>query len=100
MPSSLTVVYQELLDRARELEVPLPPPPAENPQPLCALEMLKRQTGYLVQGVEDMRENLARAETERRRLAESLLNAAFAYELVDDEIAAAFRSETPVPHAP
>jgi hypothetical protein len=96
MSNSLTVVYQELLDRARELEAPLPAPPSENPVPPCALEMVKRPTKNLVQGAEDMRTMLARAETVRRNLAESLRNAAFAYELVDDEIAAALRSETPV----
>lgn len=96
---TLTVIPDKLKQRADVLEVPLPRPPTENPTAPCTLDFVKNAISDLGYGADQMRDKLARAETEWKSLAESLRNAAFAYELIDDGSAAALRNETAGPEA-
>jgi hypothetical protein len=95
-PQTLSVEKEELLARAAELEAPLPEPPSENPQAPCGLGMVTTAAEQLRYSAEAMRERLGWGERERRRLAESLRNAAKAYEEVDEDAAHALNTGTSV----
>ncbi|MEE3067237.1 MAG: hypothetical protein VYA67_25440 [Actinomycetota bacterium] len=96
---TLTVIPDKLKQRADVLEVPLRRPPADNPQPACTLDFVRNAVADLAYGADQMRDKISRAETEWKSLAESLRNAAFAYEVIDEGSAAALGNETSAPQA-
>ncbi|OCB22703.1 hypothetical protein A5674_25330 [Mycobacterium malmoense] len=87
MTQTLNVEYDELMQRAAELEEPLPPPPAGDPQPTSALPIAIGAATQLAMSATTIREYLGYCEREYKRLAKSLRNAAKAYEEVDEEAA-------------
>jgi hypothetical protein len=87
---------EELLARADELEAPIPGLPSDPPQAPCALPMAIAAAEQLDWSAENMRRYLGVGERERRRLAESLRNAAKAYEEVDENVAEAINTGTSV----
>jgi len=103
-PQTVQVEKEELLARADELEAQIPSPPTENPQAPCALAMAIKASQDLGLSADNMRLYLGVGERERRRLAESLRNAAKAYEDTDKEAADAVDTEggsvSPVTPAP
>lgn len=88
-PQTLSVEYEELMARADELEVPIPGLPTENPQAPCVLPMVITAAAQLALSADNMRIYLETGEREWDALAESLRNAAKAYEEVDTGAAAA-----------
>ncbi|OBG61131.1 hypothetical protein [Mycobacterium sp. E3339] len=84
----LKVEYEELLQRADEIEAPLPPVPATNPPPPCALSFVNDAATQLALSADAMRLYLKTCEREWKALAKSLRNAAKAYEEVDEGAAA------------
>ncbi|OMC55798.1 hypothetical protein A5747_00265 [Mycobacterium sp. IS-836] len=96
MTQTLNVERDELLARAAELEVPLPQPPLDNPQPPCALSFVVNAAGQLGLSADALRRGLQRFERELRTLAQSLRNAAKAYEEVDEGAADAINAESSV----
>ncbi|WAC92551.1 PPE domain-containing protein [Mycobacterium sp. Aquia_213] len=95
-PGTFSVEVTELLARATELEAPIPGVPTEIPQPPCALAMVKNAAAQLVLSADNLRLFLMAGEQERKRLAESLRNAAKAYEGTDDHAKKAIETETSV----
>lgn len=93
-PQTLNVEYQELTARADELETPMPPPPTVNPQAPCMLPIAITAASQLVLSADNMALYLSAFDQERQDLAESLRNAAKAYEEVDENAAAAIDSES------
>lgn len=89
MTQSMSVEYQELMARADELEQPIPPVPPVNPPGPCLLDFVEGTASQLALSANSMRLYLADGETQWKKLAESLRNAAKAYETVDEESAAA-----------
>ncbi|MGF2943964.1 PPE domain-containing protein [Mycobacterium sp. Lab-001] len=87
----MQVEGQELLDRAEEVEAPIPylPSESDNPVPPCELPMAKKAAQTLARNADTMRLFLAMGTTRLQTLAESLRAAARAYEEVDLEAAAA-----------
>ncbi|ORX01525.1 hypothetical protein AWC29_23045 [Mycobacterium triplex] len=83
----LKVEYDELMARAAELEVPLPTPPQQNPQPPCAISFVVDSGTQLNYNASAIRESIKRAEAEYLVLAQSLRNAALAYEEADQAAA-------------
>lgn len=81
---TLNVEYQELMDRADELEFPLPAQPFECPQAPSALAHATGAAEQLWRSVTDMRNYMITGQREWAILAESLRNAAKAYEEVDE----------------
>lgn len=96
MAEMLKVEYEELIARAAELEVPLPTPPQQNPQPPCAISFTVDSGTQLDYSASAIRESIKRAEQEYLVLAESLRNAALAYEEADQAAADALTNETSV----
>jgi hypothetical protein len=94
MPSTLTlnVEKDELLARADELEAPLPGQPSENPSPPCALALARTVANQVTLSADNMRLYLDVGQRERQRLAQSLRNAAKAYEDVDEDAAQALNT--------
>ncbi len=92
MAKTLRVEQQELLSRAAELEAPLPAAPTENPRPPCALASAQNAARQLSFSADNMRDYLAAGDRERRRLAQSLRNAAKAYGRIDEANADALNS--------
>jgi hypothetical protein len=93
---TLNVEYEELMARAEELAAPIAGLPPENGQPPCALEMVVRAAQQLGLSADNMRAYLNAGERERGRLAQSLRNAAKAYEETDEGAAEALNNETSV----
>lgn len=89
MTSTVNVEKDELLARAAELEQAMPPVPPVVPVPVCALALAKDAATQLSVNVDTMRTYLKAWEREWKRLAQSLRNAAAAYEDTDDAAAEA-----------
>ncbi|WP_082954781.1 MULTISPECIES: hypothetical protein [unclassified Mycobacterium] len=83
-PQTLSVEYQELMARADEVEAAIPGQPADNAEAPCALAMVTAAVAQLALSADNMRLYLGVGVRERGRLAESLRNAAKAYEEVDE----------------
>lgn len=96
MTQALNVEYDELMARAAELEAPMPAPPPDNPRAPCALSFVVDAGTQIALSADQMRVYLAACEREWRRLAQSLRNAAKAYEQVDEESAEAVANNTSV----
>jgi hypothetical protein len=101
-PLTVNVEKQELLARATELEAPIPGLPNEiqTLQGPCAFAGVSAAAEQLVLSANNMRTYLAVGERERGHLAESLRNAAAAYEDNDEQAAEALRTGTPVVPVP
>ncbi len=96
-PETLSVEYVELMARADELEAAIPGRPSDNPGPPCTLAMIVRAAEQIELSADNMRLYLDVAfNREWPRLAESLRNAAKAYEVVDEDAAAAIIDDTSV----
>lgn len=96
MTQALNVEYDELIARAVELEQPMPTPPSDNPQAPCALSFVVDAATQIALSADQMRVYLSACEREWRRLAQSLRNAAKAYEQVDEDAAGAVTNNTSV----
>lgn len=92
----LQVEYEELLARAAELEVAIAGVPTEAPLPPCSLAMTKAAAQQLSMSADNMRLYLSVSEREWNRLAESLRNAAKAYEDADTDAGQAIASGTSI----
>jgi len=92
----MQVEGQELLDRAEELEAPIPhlPPESDNPMPPCELPMARKAALTLARNADTMRLFLDTGTKRLRTLAESLRVAARAYEEVDQDAAGAMNSNS------
>jgi hypothetical protein len=88
-PQLLNVEYEELMARADELEAPIPGQPVDNPKAPSALAQAVAAAQQLGLSADNMRLYVGVGEREWERLAESLRNAASAYEDVDDNAATA-----------
>jgi hypothetical protein len=96
-PDTLSVEYEELMARADELEAPVPGLPIDNPQAPCALAMIIAAADQLGLSADNMRLYLGVGiDREWPRLAESLRNAAQAYEEADEAAAEAIATDTSV----
>ena len=95
-PQTLNVEYEELMARADEVEAPVPGQPSGNPEAPCALAMITAAAAQLALSADNMRLYLDVGERERGRLAESLRNAAKAYEEVDQSAEQAIANDTSV----
>ncbi|KLO34925.1 hypothetical protein ABW17_25025 [Mycobacterium nebraskense] len=93
-PQTLSVEYQELMARADEVEASCPGQPADNPGAPCALAMVTAAAAQLALSADNVRLYLGVGDRERRRLAESLRNAAKAYEEVDERAEEAINDNT------
>jgi hypothetical protein len=94
---TLSVEFDELMARANELAAPIPAPPRLTPIAPCRLQMIKeRPTQELLYSASDLRDYLAAGERERQRLAQSLRNAAIAYQGTDEGAAEALTNNTSV----
>src|ERR1700761_706325 len=96
MPETLNVEYEELMARATELEVPRPGQPSQSPQAPCSLAMIQKAAQQIALSADNMRLYLGVGERERGRLAESLRNAAKAYEEADEGAEEAIEDDTSV----
>ncbi|KAA1249120.1 secretion protein EspB [Mycobacterium simiae] len=95
-PQSVTVDQQEILQRANEVETPMPAstdPPSTVPVSPCDLTAAKNAARQLAISADNMRTALALGVKERQNLATSLRNAAKAYGDVDEDAAAALNSD-------
>jgi hypothetical protein len=90
----LKVEYDELMARAAELEVPLPAAPPQNPQAPCAISFVVDSGTQLAYSATSIRLSITYAEEEYLLLAESLRNAALAYEELDQEAADAIANDS------
>lgn len=101
-PLAVNVEKQELLARAAELEQPIPGLPSELQalQAPCNLAPIVAAAEQLVLSANNMRIYLAAGAKERTDLAESLRNAAAAYEDADEGAAQALHNGTSVPNRP
>ncbi|UXA07128.1 secretion protein EspB [Mycobacterium sp. SMC-2] len=95
-PQTLSVEYQELMARADEVEAAFPGQPADNPAAPCALATVAAAAAQLALSADNMRLYLGVGERERRRLADSLRNAAKAYEEVDESAEEAINDGTSI----
>jgi hypothetical protein len=91
----LKVELEELLARAKELEEPIPGMPTDNPLPPCDLALAEAAAKQLGLSADSMRLYLEAGERERLRLAESLINAAKAFEEYDEAAAEAITEDAP-----
>lgn len=92
-PQTLNVEKDELLARAAELEQPITGQPAGNPAAPCSLSMITKAAQQIALSADNMRLYLGVGERERLRLAESLRNAAKAYEDADEGAADALNTD-------
>ncbi|CQD17195.1 ESX-1 secreted protein, EspB [Mycobacterium lentiflavum] len=101
-PLTVNVEKQELLARANELEQLIPGLPSELQalQAPCNLAPIVAAAEQLVLSANNMRIYLAVGEKERANLAETLRNAADAYEDADEGAAQALRDGTSVSNRP
>ncbi|BBZ46744.1 PPE domain-containing protein [Mycobacterium parmense] len=95
-PGTLSVEYDELMARAAELEEPIPGMPTGNPAAPCNLGFVRRAAQQIGLSADNMRTYLGVGERERSRLAQSLRNAAKAYEEADEGAEEAIADETSV----
>jgi hypothetical protein len=95
-PQTTNVEYEELMARAVELEAPMPGQPTDNSEVPCNLAMVQRATQDVGMSADFMRDRLGQGERERARFAESLRNAAKAYEETDENVAEGLNSETSI----
>ncbi len=95
-PQTTNVEYEELMARALELEAPIPGVPTENSAAPCTLTMVQKAAQDVGMSADFMRDRLAQGERERARLAESLRNAAKAYEETDENVQDALNNETSI----
>lgn len=95
-PQALNVEKEELLARANELVAPIAGLPVDNPQAPCGLASTVAAAKQLALSADNMRLYLSVGERERQRLADSLRNAAKAYEESDESAEQAIASETSV----
>lgn len=93
---TLNVEYDELMKRADELEVPIPGPSDYSPQPPSQLAQATGAASQLALSADDMRKYMAAGMREWEKLAESLRNAAKAYEETDAAAADSITNETSV----
>ncbi|SOX53316.1 secretion protein EspB [Mycobacterium ahvazicum] len=96
MTKTLNVEHAELVARAGELEAPIAGVPSDNGHAPCALELATRAAQQLAFSADNMRIYLHAGEREHARLAQSLRNAAKAYEDIDALAADALDNDTPV----
>ncbi|MEE6139578.1 secretion protein EspB [Mycobacterium sp. 050128] len=96
MTKTLNVEHAELIARAGELDAPIPGVPSENGQAPCALELATRAAQQLAFSADNMRIYLHAGEREHARLAQSLRNAAKAYEDIDELAADALNNDAPM----
>jgi hypothetical protein len=87
MTQTVNVEYEELMARAAEIEQPLPTIPSTNPQGPCNLPFVNDAAGQLAINADSVRTYLKACEREWKHLAESLRNAAKAYQAVDENAA-------------
>lgn len=92
-PSTLNVEKDELIARAAELEQSIPGLPSANPGAPCSLSMVLKAAQQLALSADNMRLYLGVGERERMRLAESLRNAAKAYQDADEAAEDALNNE-------
>lgn len=95
-PQALSVEHQELTARADEVEASIPGQPAHNPGAPCALAMVTAAAAQLALSADNMRLYLGVGDRERRRLAQSLRNAAKTYAEVDESSEEAIDTGTSV----
>ncbi len=88
-PEPVNLEYDEIIARAELLEQPIPDPPSENPNPPSRLAMAIQAAADLGFSADNMRYYLDQGRKERENLAESLRNAAKAYEEADEQAAEA-----------
>jgi hypothetical protein len=93
MAEMLKVEYDELMARAAELEVPLPAAPVEYAQTPCVLSFIVAAGAQLGYNNSAVGQSLELAEQEYISLAESLRNAALAYEEADQAVADSINNE-------
>ena len=100
MVKMLKVEYDELIKRAAELEEfadkLVADFPAENPRPPCGVPFVLEVTEDIWNVIDSDRLDLADGADNLRYLAESLINAAKAYEELDESAAEALDEETQV----
>ncbi|MEE3067152.1 MAG: secretion protein EspB [Actinomycetota bacterium] len=97
MTSTLTVDYDELMQRADEVEAPVPGLPTENAQAPCLLRMAISATEQIGLSADNMRTFLRTGiEREWPKLADTIRQVAKAYEEVDESAATALDNETSV----
>lgn len=100
MTKTLNVEHAELVARAGELEAPIAGVPSDNGHAPCALELATRAAQQLAFSADNMRIYLHAGEREHARLAQSLRNAAKAYQELDELAADALDNDTSVAAAP
>ncbi len=94
MAEMLSVEYDELIARAAELEAPLPAAPAEAPVPPCEVPFVVDSATQLGLSSGAIRDCIRYCEQEYQALAQSLKNAAQAYEEVDAAAAESMGGES------
>ncbi|SPM41945.1 putative alanine and glycine rich protein [Mycobacterium numidiamassiliense] len=94
MTQTLNVEYQELVARADEIERPLPPIPSIDPKAPCEISFVKDAATQLAFNADAMRLYLKNCEREWKTLAQSLRNAAKAYQEVDEAAADGIANDT------
>jgi ESX secretion-associated protein EspB len=96
-PQTLTVDYDELMQRADEIEAPVPGLPTEDAQAPCLLDMAIAAAQQLGLSATNMRTYLRTGvEREWPKLADTIRSVAKAYEEVDESAAMAITNETSV----
>jgi hypothetical protein len=86
-PETMSVEYEELISRAAELETPLLGQPKEDALAPCCLAFSTNAANRLKSSADSMRFYLDAGQRERNALAQSLRNAAKAYEETDQNAA-------------
>lgn len=99
-PQTLNVEYDELMGRADELEAPIPGLPYDSPVPPSNLAHATGAAAQLAFSGDDMRRYIAAGQREWSKLAESLRNAAKAYEEVDETAAQSIDNDMSMSAAP
>ncbi|WP_322861159.1 hypothetical protein U8D42_06905 [Mycobacterium europaeum] len=94
MTEPLKVQHDELLARAAELEAPLPSPPAGDAAPPCDIGFIVDSATQLALSSAAMRDCVAYCERQYQILAQSLRNAAKAYEELDAAAAEAMTGDS------
>ena len=93
-PQTLNVEYEELMARADEIDAPLPAIPSTNPGGPCSLLFVDNAATQLGLSADSVRLYLEACQREWHILAESLRNAAKAYEEVDEGAAEAINDDS------
>ncbi|OBI13721.1 hypothetical protein [Mycobacterium sp. E2497] len=95
MTEPLKVRHDELVARAAELEAPLPSPPADDPAPPCDIGFIVDSATQLALSAGAIRDCVAYCERQYQILAQSLRNAAKAYEELDSAAAESMTGDSP-----